>query len=459
MPLESLAQAMNRISAEVRGGPLSRMAEGGPVMKAYEPSWRDRLARALMGDERASPERRNFVQGLMGSTGLGTTGLGVADVLPGGQALAAQEALREGDYKGAALAAVPIPGARGLSAVEREALRITNPIRAYHGSPHDFDRFDLSKIGTGEGAQAYGHGLYFAESEPVARGYRDALAPSTVPAANGQRLIDYRPHEREVLNFMMRTGKSPQEAAEFFAKKAKEDEALFQALGGRDAPSGIDRRVAFAQEMREKPEFSNAPAGRMYEVNIHADPDAFLDWDKPLRDQPSEIQRAIGNLPYAEAPWVKGSVNPIPALEDARSSWMQKSGIDTRGNQRHRMAVSQDLREAGVPGIKYLDAGSRGAGEGSRNYVVFDDRVIEIARKYGIPLAAASALLYGNQDQAIAAEKADEPVTRKAKGGAVENEEKDLMDRLRGHLKGNMVDKLMKDLRRVLRDHYVRGRS
>jgi hypothetical protein len=43
-------------------------------------------------------------------------------------------------------------------------------IRAYHGSPHDFDRFDLNKIGTGEGAQAYGHGLYFAENEGVARG-------------------------------------------------------------------------------------------------------------------------------------------------------------------------------------------------------------------------------------------------------------------------------------------------
>src|SRR6188768_1156238 len=50
------------------------------------------------------------------------------------------------------------------------------PIRAYHGSPHDFDRFDLSKIGTGEGAQAYGHGLYMAENEGTARSYRDALS-------------------------------------------------------------------------------------------------------------------------------------------------------------------------------------------------------------------------------------------------------------------------------------------
>lgn len=48
-------------------------------------------------------------------------------------------------------------------------------IRAYHGSPHDFEKFDIGRIGTGEGAQAYGHGLYFAENEGVARGYRDKL--------------------------------------------------------------------------------------------------------------------------------------------------------------------------------------------------------------------------------------------------------------------------------------------
>jgi hypothetical protein len=33
----------------------------------------------------------------------------------------------------------------------------------------------LENIGTGEGAQAFGYGLYFAEEEPVAKAYRDAL--------------------------------------------------------------------------------------------------------------------------------------------------------------------------------------------------------------------------------------------------------------------------------------------
>ena len=44
------------------------------------------------------------------------------------------------------------------------------------GEPSALGLFDANKIGTGEGAQAYGHGLYFAESEDVARGYRDSLA-------------------------------------------------------------------------------------------------------------------------------------------------------------------------------------------------------------------------------------------------------------------------------------------
>jgi len=33
--------------------------------------------------------------------------------------------------------------------------------KAYHGSPHNFERFSTSAIGTGEGAQSFGWGLYF----------------------------------------------------------------------------------------------------------------------------------------------------------------------------------------------------------------------------------------------------------------------------------------------------------
>ena len=179
-----------------------------------------------------------------------------------------------------------------------QAGRENKGITAYHGSPHDFDRFSMDKIGTGEGAQAYGHGLYFAEKEGVAKSYKNALA--------------------------------------------------------------------------------NTSPGHMYEVRINADPEQFLDWDKPLSQQSEHVSRAAS------------SINPAasPSHESNYASVINGSGF-------HRSLgdnAAQALRDAGIPGIRYLDQGSRTAGEGSRNYVVFNDKIIDIVKKYGI---AAAASMYG----------------------------------------------------------------
>src|SRR6185437_4229507 len=69
----------------------------------------------------------------------------------------------------------------GAGAVPQDANALNMGIKAYHGSPHDFDAFDLSKIGTGEGAQAYGHGIYMAENPSVAESYRTAGPAGNVP--------------------------------------------------------------------------------------------------------------------------------------------------------------------------------------------------------------------------------------------------------------------------------------
>ena len=67
-------------------------------------------------------------------------------------------------------------------------------IRASHGSPHAFTKFLMSKLGTGEGAQAYGHGLYFGEGfdSPVAKQYRDVLSPE-VYYVNGEKQFEKYP--------------------------------------------------------------------------------------------------------------------------------------------------------------------------------------------------------------------------------------------------------------------------
>ena len=49
-------------------------------------------------------------------------------------------------------------------------------IIAFHGSGADFDEFRLDKIGTGEGAQAFGYGLYFTDSEDIAKFYKQTLS-------------------------------------------------------------------------------------------------------------------------------------------------------------------------------------------------------------------------------------------------------------------------------------------
>lgn len=197
-------------------------------------------------------------------------------------------------------------------------------ILAYHGSPHSFDRFDISKIGTGEGAQAYGHGLYFADAEDVARSYRDTLA-----AKMNQRPVTVN-------------------------------------TGG---PFGT---VEMLEPDPTRP-------GSMYQVNIAASPEHMLDWDKPLSEQSQHVQDAIANdqrLP-AFHPGATG-----------REIWQDTHGsigkYDVPEGSSRAEEAARRLQSAGIPGIRYLDASSRTGGEGTRNTVVFNDSLISILKKYGI---------------------------------------------------------------------------
>jgi hypothetical protein len=179
-----------------------------------------------------------------------------------------------------ALGAIPalVPGGKVAGEAAEVAPGVVRGIRAFHGSPYDFEKFSAAQIGTTEGT-AYGHGLYFAENPKVAQAYKT-------------------------------TG------------------------------------------------------GKMYEVNINAEPEHFLDWDKPLNKQSGHVKDALsGILPEELINSPSGRAFHVDASSDE----------DIKA-----------LREAGIPGIKYLDAGSRAAGKGTSNYVVFDDKLIDIIKKYGI---------------------------------------------------------------------------
>jgi hypothetical protein len=296
---------------------------------------------------------------------------------------------------GAALGALPFVPSR--SQVNAVGDVVKEKITAYHGSPHDFDRFSMSQIGTGEGAQAYGHGLYFAESEDVARGYRDALQKGSGATDDDVMARAIQAHDGDL------------EAA---AKSLGE-------RGNRLMESDPDKAQRFYQ-MQMRVMGGHNPSGHMYQVEIDASPDEFLDWDKPLSEQSEAVRKALG---YSDNPnldpkkkayvddflkydsmteqdlyesltfsndYVKG-MSP----EDANVLVEYAKANRVRGDEMVTPEFAERARQAGIKGIRYKDGFSRGAEGGTSNYVVFDENIISIAKKYGLAIPAAAAL-YGN---------------------------------------------------------------
>ncbi len=143
----------------------------------------------------------------------------------------------------------------------------------WHGSPHKFDRFDSSKIGTGEGAQAYGHGLYLAELPDVARSYSQAgdsaapvvknwIAEAADAGYTGPSAIDWA---KSQIAQRLEVATSPGVRAKLL-----------------DAASRFDEL---------------AGGGNLYKVDLPDQQIArMLDWDKPLSQQAPEASAALQGL-------------------------------------------------------------------------------------------------------------------------------------------------------------------
>ncbi len=284
------------------------------------------------------------------------------------------EALRSGDPGAIAEASVPLAAmALPIAGVKRAPIRIENPIRGYHGSPHDFapepgyplGRFDLSKMGTGEGAQAYGHGLYFAEKPEVAASYKQQLA---------------RPIAQSEAEATARLAYIDGEIAKVQSRSYGADERDKQ-IAMRSGIRNLERDKAQLEAIiREKAYASDNP-GRMYEVALHARPEEFLDTKVPFDKQTAEVQAAL--RPYREAVAEDWKVNPtlqppstFSGISAAASDIMPKAAEK----------IAQSMREMGIHGVRYPDAFSRPDKtiEKTHNFVVWSPEIIEILRKYGI---------------------------------------------------------------------------
>ena len=325
----------------------------------------------------------------------------------------------------------------GVSAVVREKLR------AFHGSPYSFDRFSTDQIGTGEGAQAYGRGLYFAEREGTARSYRDSLSsrnPNPTYKGRGYDQLD-GPEYRALaaIEQEMKFNKN------LTAAKAKDAALTSLRLRKRRAGENIDgdRRATVLNEYDEDIDVLQgidanevAMGGSMYEVEIDAAPDELLDYDVPLGKQSEEHQRHINeiadNLTEDQLANLDGDksllANPDSYPVEFLNTMAAITGSDSAGENA--------LQALGVKGIKYADAQTRfSPGEKTRNFVIFDDRLINIAKKYGFNADALGNVgLYGGATALIAAGMSPEDAQASVEAAQTKSARGDI---------GNPVDRLM----------------
>jgi hypothetical protein len=254
----------------------------------------------------------------------------------------------------------------------------------YHGTPHEIDPavgFDDSKIGTGEGAQAYGYGHYIAESPEVAGKYQARLGAQATPA--------------------LQIAKSALDAAGGDPVKA------YKTLAAKLPGDGIGD-VAKARELLKSGNV-NAGAGNKYTVDIADEKiDAMIDHDKPLAEQP-EVAKVFQSYGIDDPSMTGGDAYKMlsskltPEAPEEAPGTPRGWGYYQRGNEGDPRA-SAVLNLRGIPGIKYLDGGSRGTGDGTRNFVMFNGKDAKITEKNGKPVATQDMTL-SKEERALERER------------------------------------------------------
>ena len=309
----------------------------------------------------------------------------------------------------------------------------TPGIIAFHGSGADFDEFKLEKIGTGEGNQAFGYGLYSTEKEDIAKFYRDSVGAGNEVTYKGKVIQDLdqdfadenniahmagqqetpEDMQRVVADEVRRTRnnlagieqsiKDFQENPDVYPLKFHGMEISMEtAEKQRDF---LQRRLDAALEVQDNiGKIKTKPAGTMYEVSLHVNSDELIDYDKTFDEQSAFVQGAIlkvldeVNLDDAMNMGVDVFSPPYNGNEEMALQATKKLMLDNfstvsflndwsvlRGAEN---SGEELLGKHGVKGIKYKAQGGVGARNvpetGANNYVIFDDKLVNIMKKYGI---------------------------------------------------------------------------
>lgn len=270
--------------------------------------------------------------------------------------------------------------------------------RAYAGSPAKFDKFSLSAIGSGEGVQVHGWGLYFAKDRDVAKSYKEKLSkPLNRPynydiTLNGEQL-DRNDRRYIELNFLAVWWRNDKNTP---LKQVYEDFKGFVQNSDYN-PSNKER---YEQKLKvlEGIDFDKVQietvtpgvTGQLSEVEIPED-DVLLDEQKSFGEQPKKVQEGIlalsedyevlsqltnqdnwGRITGRE---IYEKLSAELAVADGEIE-QDERGAYTYNEDYYNRQTSILLNEYGIKGITY-----EGRQDG-RCYVVFDDKAISLIERY-----------------------------------------------------------------------------
>jgi hypothetical protein len=241
-----------------------------------------------------------------------------------------------------------------------------NPNSPYKGTGHPLDpdlreefevlsdnplgAFSMDNIGTGEGAQAYGHGLYFADNKEVGEQYRRVVGGS-----GGW------------------DGKLPANVGEIAKGLSDEKQGLLLA---RWQNLGDDGAKGLLRDWQLKGQYDNAQeydavvdllnntewdkTGSLYRTELDVDPDTLLDWDKPLSEQSESVRERVSSVfDRIDTSGIDSDILNYTGedIENVLGRELKDQNL-TNANT-YSEAAKDALKEAGIPGIRYLDGDSR----------------------------------------------------------------------------------------------------
>ena len=256
----------------------------------------------------------------------------------------------------------------------------------YHGTPHTLPpternplgEFDASKIGTGEGAQTFGYGIYTAENPAVAKEYQfmEQNWFDTSKAKYKGKSIDswYQQAQKDQEQAFRTNNKALEKDAtarlaywENIMTHKHPENVLSQFT---DPEYGWDEATKYAKSI-DLSKFKGIPrSGNLYKVDLPDEKIAnMLDWDKPMAEQRNLIEKMRKAL--------VGGDSPLSRVKQFEINDWLNDKVRLRNLPPQSIINLQDpqivkrLSEAGIPGVKYLDQFSREAGKGTRNFVTF----------------------------------------------------------------------------------------